>query len=58
MEVPKRPKEVEDAIKHFRNAVMHNQKDKADESIEKLKRLLAESDPFWVTVEHMMVRFR
>ncbi len=32
MEVPKRPKEVEDAIKHFRNAVMHNQKDEANKA--------------------------
>ena len=48
MEVPKRPKEVEDAIKHFRNAVMHNQKDEANKAIENLKRLLNKDDPFWV----------
>ena len=58
MEVPKRPKEVEDAIKHFRNAVMHNQKDEANKAIENLKRLLNKDDPFWVTIEHMMAHFR
>ena len=56
MEVKKRPDEVEAAIKQFRNAAMHGQKEKALQYREKLCDLLSEDDPFWVTVTHMMAR--
>ena len=55
MEVSKRPKEVEEEIRNFRNAVMHGNKEKVYLSLGKLKSLLSEDDPYWVTVEHLMV---
>ena len=54
MGVSKRPEEVEEEIRNFRNAAMHGKKDNAYLSLEKLKRLLSEDDPYWVTAEHLM----
>ena len=56
MEVGKRPVEVEDAIKRFRNFAVHGEKESANEVIKELKTLLTEDDPYWVTVSHMMAR--
>lgn len=56
MDVKKRPIEVENAIKDFRNAVMHGNKDVALTHLNTLKGLLSKGDPFWVTVEHYMAR--
>lgn len=56
MEVTKRPVEIENAIKEFRNAAMHGQKDEAYRLIEELKMLLSDEDPYWVTAEHLMAR--
>ena len=56
MEVTKRPVEIEKAIKEFRNAAMHGKKDEAYRSIEELKVLLSDEDPYWITIEHMLAR--
>ena len=56
MEVQKRPDDVADAIKQFRNAAMHGQREMAIQCRERLYELLSEDDPFWVTVTHMMAR--
>ena len=52
MEVTKRPVEIEKAIKEFRNAA----KDDAYRSIEGLRVLLSNEDPYWITIEHMLAR--
>lgn len=54
MEVPKRPVEIEKAIKDFRNAAMHGKKDEALKAHALLKDLLSEEDSYWVTVEHLL----
>ena len=54
MEVPKRPIEIEKAIKAFRNAVMHGQIDEVNVFLEELKSLLSAEDPYWITVEHLL----
>lgn len=54
MEVTKRPIEIEKAIKHFRNAVMHNRKDEAYKAYESLKELLSKEDPYWGAVDHLL----
>ena len=56
MEVGKRPIEVENAMQQFRNAVMHKEKELAEDAILDLKKILSASDPFWITVSHMMAR--
>lgn len=56
MEVTKRPIEIEEAIKEFRNAAMHGKKDKAYTSLDKLKGFLSDDDPYWITVEHLLAR--
>ncbi len=56
MEVGKRPIEVEDAMKRFRNAAVHGEKEAAQKAIDELKTLLSNDDPFWVTASHMMAR--
>jgi len=56
MEVTKRPVEIEKAIKEFRNAAMNGKKDEAYRSIEELKVLLSDEDPYWITIEHMLAR--
>lgn len=54
MEVPKRPIEIEKAIKAFRNAAMHGKKDEAYKSIDELKVFMSDEDPYWITVEHLI----
>ena len=56
MEVPKRPVEIEKAIKSFRNAAMHGNKEESCKRYEELKEVLSEGDPFWVTAEHLLAR--
>lgn len=56
MEVTKRPVEIEKAIKEFRNAAMLGKKDDAYRSIEGLRVLLSNEDPYWITIEHMLAR--
>lgn len=56
MEVKKRPDDVDAAIKQFRNAAVHGDKDNAIRYRQNLSELLSEDDPFWVTVEHLMAR--
>lgn len=56
MEVPKRPIEIEKAIKEFRNAAMHGNKDEAYRILNELKSVLSVEDTFWVTAEHLLAR--
>lgn len=56
MEVPKRPIEVEEAIKTFRNAAMHGLKDETYAALDVLKELLSSEDSYWVTAEHLLAR--
>ena len=56
MEVPKRPQEVENAIRSFKSAILKGDEDNAKVHIETLKQLLSSEDPFWVTAEHLMSR--
>ncbi len=56
MEVGKRPVDVGDAIRDFRNAAVHGNVDAAKAHLETLKHLLSPEDPFWVTAEHLMAR--
>lgn len=56
MEVGKRPVDVEKAIKDFRNAAVHGEKDEAEIHKNTLKELLSDDDPFWITVGHLMSR--
>ena len=56
MEVGKRPVDVGNAIRDFRNAAVHGNVDIAKSHIKTLKQLLSPEDPFWVTVEHLMTR--
>ena len=56
MEVTKRPVEIEKAIKEFRHAAMLGKKDDAYRSIEGLRVLLSNEDPYWITIEHMLAR--
>ena len=56
MEVGKRPVEVEDAMRRFRNSAVHGEKDMAQKALEDLKTMLSKDDPFWITVSHMMAR--
>ena len=56
MDVTKRPLEVENAIRNFRNAAVHGNKEEALKHLETLKELLSKDDPFWVTAEHHMIR--
>lgn len=56
MEVPKRPIEIEETIKDFRNAAMHGNKEEAYRLLDELKGLLSDEDPYWVTAEHLLSR--
>ena len=56
MEVGKRPVDVGNAIRDFRNAAVHGNVDAAKVQLETLKHLLSPEDPFWVTAEHLMAR--
>lgn len=56
MEVGKRPVDVGDAIRDFRNAAVHGNVDAAKAYLDSLKHLLSPEDPFWVTAEHLMAR--
>lgn len=56
MDVSKRPPEIERAIRDFRNAAMHSNKEQAQVHLETLKAYLSAEDPFWVTAEHYMLR--
>lgn len=56
MDVPKRPVEIQEAIRTFRNAVMHGNKKVACNSLVELKNILSSDDPYWVTAEHLMSR--
>ena len=56
MDVPKRPVEIQEAIRTFRNAVMHGNKKVACNSLVELKNILSSDDPYWVTAEHLVSR--
>ena len=56
MEVPKRPIEIEEIIKAFRNAAMHGKKEEAYRLLDDLKSSLSNEDPYWVTAEHLLAR--
>lgn len=56
MDVPRRPIEIEEAIKAFRNAAMHGDKEAANKSYEELKEVLSDGDSYWVTAEHLLAR--
>lgn len=56
MDVTKRPSEVEEAIKKFRNNVAYGNKNDAIIQLKALEKLLSEDDPFWITAEHLMAR--
>jgi len=49
MLVSMRPAEYNDLVLEFRNAVMHNRKDLAEEVLIKLREIVGESDPFFIT---------
>lgn len=56
MEVGKRPVDVDNAIRDFRNAAVHGNVAAAKTHLEALKEFLSPEDPFWVTAEHLMAR--
>lgn len=58
MEVKKRPIEIDKLILNFRNAIVHSSRDDAIKTLEVLKTMLKESDPFFVTAKIAMGRFK
>jgi len=56
MEVRKRPAGIEAIIAEFRNSIVHRDKEPAIEALERLKGLLSEEDPFFITARISMSR--
>lgn len=49
MLVSMRPHEYNELVQEFRNAVMHGRKDLAEEALIKLREIVGETDPFFIT---------
>lgn len=49
MLVSMRPREYTDLVQEFRNAVIHGRKDLAEEALIKLREIVGETDPFFIT---------
>lgn len=49
MLVSMRPQEYTDLVQKFRNAVIHGRKDLAEEALMKLREIVSENDPFFIT---------
>ena len=56
MLVSMRPKEYNDLVQEFRNAVVHDRKDLAEEALIKLREIVGETDPFFITARIAMNR--
>lgn len=56
MEVGKRPKEVESAIKAFRESAIRKNAEQAKLHLKELQNLLSDEDPFWATANHLLSR--
>ena len=49
MLVTMRPLKYNELVQDFRNAVMHGRKDIAEEVLLKIREIVSESDPFFIT---------
>ena len=58
MNVTKRPPEIENMIRNFRNYIAHKDEKMANEGLEKLRMVLSEEDPFFVTAKVSLARLR
>ena len=56
MLVSMRPKEYIDLEQEFRNAVIHGRKDLAEEALVKIREIVGENDPFFITARIVLNR--
>ncbi len=56
MLVSMRPTEYVDLEQEFRNAVVHGRKDLAEEALIKIREIVGENDPFFITARIVLNR--